>query len=120
MSDTDSDGIPLLIEYALGLLPGVRESLPSAMLTGSGGEARLQLFLTRDPERPDVTVEVEAAGSTAGLWEVIARSTAGQPFTGPGYFAGDDAGPGLKTVEVRDSGTLSGQARRFLRLRISQ
>ena len=43
----------------------------------------------------------------------------GAPFTGPGYVGGDDASPGVKTVEVRDLVNLSATTQRWLRVKVT-
>ena len=76
------------------------------------------MFVPRDPARNDITLEVQATGDLLGLWTTIATSTLGAPFTGPGYFAGDSATPGVKSVEVRDVMNLPDAPQRFLRVRV--
>jgi hypothetical protein len=49
----------------------------------------------------------------------VATSTLGGVTTGPGYVSGDDATPGLKTVEVRDIVNLADTTQRFLRVRVT-
>ncbi len=46
-------------------------------------------------------------------------ATLGAPFTGPGYVGGDDATPGVKTVEVRDLVNLSAATQRWLRVKVT-
>ena len=78
------------------------------------------MFFTRDPARNDVTLEVQSADSPAGPWTTVAASTLGGVTTGPGYVGGDDATPGLKTVEVRDTVNLSpATASRYLRVKVT-
>ena len=78
---------------------------------------RLRMFFTRDPARNDVTLEVQSADSP---WTTVAASTLGGVTTGPGYVGGDDATPGLKTVEVRDTVDLSSAtASRYLRVKVT-
>jgi hypothetical protein len=47
------------------------------------------MFLTRDPARNDVTVEVQAGPAPDGPWTTVATSALGAPFTGAGYVGGD-------------------------------
>ena len=82
--------------------------------------ARLRMFFTRDPARNGVTLEVQSADSPAGPWTTVAASTLGGVTTGPGYVGGDDASPGLKTVEVRDTVDISPTtASRYLRVKVT-
>ena len=80
---------------------------------------RLRMFVPRDPTRNDVTLEVQATGDLLAPWTTIATSALGAPFIGPGYFGGDAATPGVKSVEVRDTVNITGAAQRFLRFRIT-
>ena len=85
------------------MLSPTQPSLPPVATLFQYAEGdRLRMFLTRDPARHDVTLTVRAASSLDGPWTDVAVSGLGQPFTGPGYVAGDADTPGLKTVEVRD------------------
>jgi hypothetical protein len=50
----------------------------------------------------------------------VATNSSGAPFTGPGYVGGDSAGPGLKTVEVRDTVNFDSTPHRVMRVRVRQ
>ncbi len=120
LADPDADGLPLLMEYALGLLPTVNDtaSMPAAALYSyASDDVRLRLILTRDPARSDVTLTVQAASYPEGPWEPLATSVMGAPFSGAGYVSGDAATPGLKTIEIRDTVTSANAPRRFLRVK---
>ncbi len=101
-------------ETAAGCLP----PLAVTRFTYAEGE-RLRVFFQRDPTHNDVTLEVQAADSPAGPWATVAISTLGAPFNGPGYVSGDDATPGLKNVEVRDTVNVDAASSRFLRLKVT-
>ena len=116
--DPDGDGLPNLAEYALLLSPTVSSQPPIASVSTYTEGERLRMFVPRDPARNDVTLEVQAASDLTGLWTTIATNTLGAPFDGPGYFGGDNATPGVKSVEVRDTVNLSDAPQRFLRVRI--
>ena len=78
------------------------------------------MFFTRDPVRNDVTIEAQAADSPAGPWTTVAASTLGGVTIGVGYVGGDDASPGLKTVEVRDTMDISPTTTsRYLRVKVT-
>lgn len=120
-ADPDADGLTVLLEYALRLQPDQSDvaDLPAPVAkTYTDGE-RLSLILTRHPERNDITLLVQAANDLAGPWQIVASSLAGAPFSGPGYVGGDAAGPGPKTVEIRDVQPLTTVQRRFMRLKIN-
>ena len=68
-NDSDGDGIPLLMEYALGLNPGIRSTagLPVASVEG----ANLVLTYSRLASTTDIKVEVETSTSLQpGDWNV--------------------------------------------------
>jgi uncharacterized repeat protein (TIGR03803 family) len=116
MGDPDGDAIPNLIEYALLLPPALPNALPAVQ---PGHDGALSITIPRDPARSDITITVEAADSLTGPWESLASSILGAPFDGPGYVSGDDATPGPKQVQIRDT-AVPGSSRRFLRTRISR
>ena len=72
-----------------------------------------------DPAKSDITIQVEASGDLVN-WSTIASSVKGGVTNGPGYYAGDGPGLGIKQVEVRDVVNMSAASRRFLRIRVSQ
>lgn len=121
LGNADNDAYANLAEYGLVLSP-------AAFSTGPVGERpaypegdRLRIIFTRDPARNDVTIEAQAADDLAGPWATIASSVLGAATTGAGYYGGESAGPGLKTVEVRDVFNIGNPAHphRFLRLQVS-
>lgn len=120
LDDPDFDGIVTLAEYGLNTLPHVPGgSVVTAALFTYGEGERLRIFVPRNPDHNDVTVEVRAADDLAGPWTTIATSTLGAPFSGPGYVGGDSAAPGLKTVEIRDVVNVADEPRRFLHVRVT-
>ena len=48
-----------------------------------------------------------------------APSALAAPFTGPGYVGGDDATPGMTTVEVRETVNISSTTQRWLRVKVT-
>ena len=119
LGDTDRDGLSNLGEYGLlrsPLIPDDAATTAAPALYPEG--ARLRMFVPRDPARNDITLEVQATGNLLGAWTTIATSTLGAPFTGPGYFSGDAATPGVKSVEVRDTVNLTDTPQRYLRVRM--
>lgn len=119
LGDPDGDGVVTLSEYGIATPPQTPDAAPhpASRFAYPDGE-RLRLFLQRDPTHNDVTVVAESAGSVAGPWSPLATSTLGTPFTGPGYVSGDDATPGVRTVEIRDTVNIPDAAGRFMRVRV--
>jgi len=119
LDDPDHDGLFTLAEYGLLLPPEIPSQLPHASAFPYAEGRRLRMLVPRDPAHNDITVRIEATSDLAGLWTTLATSTLGAPFTGAGYVGGDDATPGLKTVEVRDILNLTDGGQRFLRVRVT-
>jgi hypothetical protein len=117
--DSDHDGLRTLAEYGLGLDPQIPNTPLGASAFDYAEGRRLRMFIGRDPAHNDVTVEVQAADSITGPWTTAAMSTLGAQFSGPGYVGGDDATPGMKTVEVRDTVNISDAAQRFMRVQVT-
>ncbi len=119
-ADPDGDGIPNLVEYALGLSPTAPDATGDALSphvdTLPGAGPRLRLQVRRDPGRHDVRLSVEASSNLVE-WVEIARSEAGGSFRGPGYVSGEVAGDAPRTVEIGDP---EPSERRFLRLRATR
>jgi len=103
----------------IGTLPHQPSLPPAVTLHPYADGERLRILLPRDPAHNDVTVKVRAAPSPEGPWTDLAVSTLGAPFAGPGYVGGDDAMPGLKTVEVRDVVNRADAPARFLKVEVS-
>jgi hypothetical protein len=81
----------------------------------------LTIIVPRDPARSDVTIIVEASSTLeAASWTALATSTLGGVFTGPGYYDGDSATPGLKQVTIRDTQPANTSAQRFVRVRVTR
>ncbi len=125
-ADPNHNGIPNLMEYALGGDPaGV--SSGSGVLPGAGVDAagnRLQLSFNRYPSRNDITLIVQAADSLAGPWTDLAQSANGAAFSviTPGASILESAMGSPRAVSVSDlyQTTDPAHPRRFMRLRVSQ
>ena len=118
--DPDHDGLATLAEYALLLDPATPDvaSLPVTRRSSAG---HLECTLLRDPARNDVTITVEAADDLSGPWSVLAASTGGTPFAGPGYVGGEDAPAGSRrAVLIRDALAAPSAPRRFIRTRFTR
>jgi uncharacterized repeat protein (TIGR03803 family) len=118
LGDPDGDGLPTLVEYALVLPPGESGSGPAPGFVNTPQGRQLALSVSRDPARTDVTIQVLASAGLSGPWVVVASSTNGAPFTGPGYVSGETGGGGVKTVQVRDSAALPTDAQRYMRVQV--
>ena len=122
LGDPDDDGYATLLEYGLALFPEVADppGLPQMNLFDYGaGDQRLRAILHRDPTHNDVTIEVQGSSNLVGGWQSLAASTNGLPFQGVGYVGGDGAGLGIKTVEIRDSASITNAPQRFIRVKVT-
>lgn len=103
-ADVDGDGLPNVLEYALGLDPLVADGVNAVAVSLDGAGGRLTLSFERHA-RIDLTYAVEASDDLAtGEWETIYTSTGVENIEG--------------TVTVVDPVPLAERARRFLRLRV--
>jgi hypothetical protein len=98
------DGLPNLVEYALGGIPTVANSAirPSVGTVTNGGANYLTLTFT--PQRADITYAIEVSGNLSGAWTSIPLAgliTMGQPYT------------------YTDTVAVAARAPRFIRLRVS-
>jgi uncharacterized repeat protein (TIGR03803 family) len=111
--DADADGVPNVVEYALGTPPDIPSPAPRPVVE----DGRLTIEVPRDPARNDVVHLVEVSSDLA-VWQPLAASVNGGAFTGTGYLSGETAGSGVKSVRVRDPRPVAGMPQRFLRLRV--
>lgn len=100
-ADPDSDGLPNLLEYALGLNPTVFTATSVVVDTATGA---LRLTAAKNPAATDVTCVVEVSGdlvswTTSGT-TVVTNTTA--------------------QLQVRDDTAVSGANRRFIRLKVAK
>lgn len=120
-ADPDGDGLPNLLEYAIGTLPKEPTAATArpdlAIAEGATpDERRLVLTFTRRKSASDIHYVVEAAADLGGPWAQI------DPFS-PEHVAtviDDSPAPGLETRSVVDVEPLGPTARRFMRLRVSR
>jgi hypothetical protein len=117
--DPEGDVLCTLNEYGIATLPHQPRLAPAVTLHPYAEGERLRILLPRNPAHYDVTVKIRAAPNPDGPWTDLAVSTLGAPFAGPGYVGGDDATPGLKTVEVRDLVNRADAPARFIRVEVS-
>ena len=119
-ADPERDGLGALAEYGLALLPENHDVQPGVSAFNYPEGRRIRLIVQRDPDHSDITIEILATDNlVAGPWTVIATSTLGSAFTGPGYYSGETATSGLKTVEIRDTVNMTSASKRFLKLRFT-
>ena len=124
--DSEKDGVANLLEYAFTRLPDrVDDSPVPATVEISGG--RLAITFTRDERATDLTYEIQAS-SNLTAWTTLAQSSAGQPFAGANgnapaiteTSASAIASVGvIRKVRVVDVATVAGNARRFLRVKVT-
>jgi cyclophilin family peptidyl-prolyl cis-trans isomerase len=106
LADPDGDGMPNLLEYAVGAVPVAPSGL--AIAVGRVDE-HLTLAYARVAD-PALIYTVETADSLAGPWTTLAAE--GNPSTGTANVAG--------TITITDPAPLSEHPRRFLRLRVAR
>ncbi|MBC8010799.1 MAG: hypothetical protein H7067_11970 [Burkholderiales bacterium] len=108
-ADPDRDGVPNLLEYTFDLDPLVPNpaGLPVASVVDVGGADYLAVAYTRSKFASDLTYAVESSGDL-NTW------TSATPVVVSVTDHGD-----TETVLVRDSVATGGDARRFLRVRMT-
>lgn len=116
-ADPNHNGIPNLIEYALGGHPANGSTGQSILPTGSRSGNQMRIHLTRRLDRNDVDLTVQASGDL-GTWTDLARSTAGQPFAliESGTVIEETGSGNTRAVTITDPLT---DTRRFLRLSVT-
>ncbi len=119
-ADIDRDGIPALIEFALGLDPSTPATIGIPTVTvAADGHLELHIAIpastlaTQLHGLPEITYTVEATGDFAA-WTTIATKTHTTPWTGTATVTIDPAVGGVVPVTVRDPALSTS---RYLRLR---
>lgn len=123
LGDADNDGLANLLEYIFDTSPVTPQgsAVPDAGLGSYVDGDFLTILVPRDPTRTDVTIIVEASSTLdAAPWTTLATSSLGGVFSGPGYYDGDSATPGLKQVTIRDTQPANASAQRFVRVRVTR
>ena len=119
--DANGNGVPNLLEYALGGDPADPTTPPLVhpWPEVNPQTSRLQLVFNRYLARTDLQLTVQAADSPGGPWTDIARSTGGNAFTALVTGTGiDETGTGdARQVTITDPA--SAAPRRFMRLNVS-
>jgi hypothetical protein len=113
-ADPDADGLPNLIEYAFGANPRAAspDALPVAGIStdGTDGSTHLTLTVRLDAAASDITPVVEVS-SDLQTWQ------SGDACT---EILSDTTAAGVRTLVVRDRAAVDGQAKAFMRLKISR
>jgi hypothetical protein len=117
-ADSDRDGRPNVLEYALATDPAAFDAggAPAIDVNSSG---YLQIQFPRDTTHTDLRYLVEATSDLATSWNIIASSTHGAPVIATGARSSIEVGSSdVKSVTVEDVAPISTFATRYLRLRI--
>ncbi len=112
-ADPDRDGVTNLLEYAFGFKPKTANSAAQPLVgtvTINGVDYLTLAYRRLVPTSPDLTYTPQATGDLAGVW-------AETPVLLSGPVANGD---GTETVTYRDATPLTGAAKRFLRLKVTQ
>ncbi len=94
LADSDKDGLPALLEYALDLDPTRTDSY-SLEISGSAGEREVHFLLAG--ERPDVIYALESSADLRD-WQEIAARPPGEPW--PAHVRLDDFPNGTRKISV--------------------
>lgn len=118
-ADGDRDGIPNLLEYALGGNPNAADR--SILPTGSVSANHLRLAFSCDAAKTDISYIVQASNDLVS-WSDIARSTGGGATSAINSSGAtiSDSGSGVRAVTVTDAAVVSSASKRFLRLKVSR
>lgn len=123
-ADPNKNGIPNLVEYALGGDPvgagAGTDILPDASINPTAH--CVEFSLTRYLDRTDITLTVQAADSLSGPWTNLARSVNGAPFTvlASGAVVSETGTGATRSVTVCDVYQVTDPAhpRRFMKLEV--
>jgi hypothetical protein len=107
--DPDFDGLPNLVEYALGSDPQTKTPSASPVVAPDGDY--LTLTYTKVKNSPDITCAAQVASSLAGAWDSSAASV-------DQLWQVIDNGS-TETITARDKAPLSASPTRFMRLKIT-
>ena len=120
MGDVDCDGIPNVLEYALGGNPKLPDATLIAAVSGLGGN-QFQISFPCDANCTDVTYTVQASATLdSSSWTDIARSIGGATTLPIGSLSSvSDPGAGRRSVTVTDSAQMSALSKKFLRVQVA-
>jgi hypothetical protein len=109
-SDSDNDGIPLLLEYALNLDPATASG--AGRPWGAISNNFLTLTYTKVKAATDISYAAEVAGSLTGTWSSSAAEVEQS-------WSITDHGD-TEAVTARDKTTVTSAPSRFMRLKVTQ
>lgn len=109
-SDSDNDGIPLLLEYALHLDPTTASvtGLPAGAISNNF----LTLTYTKVKAATDITYAAEVASAVTGMWNSSFSDV------DPSWLVTDHGA--IEAVTARDKTAVNEAPSRFMRLKVSQ
>ncbi len=117
-TDLDGDGIPNLVEYALGLQLNARDSWGSPILgsTTIGEEEFLTLTFARRIDASGIHLSVESTDSLSGPWTTI------DPLNPLNQLEAWPDLPeiGWQTLVIKDAVPINGSSHRFMRLNVTR
>jgi hypothetical protein len=121
-ADPDNDGLPNLLEYALGLDPmqpdGRAQLTPSVVRNGDADYFGCEFL--RNANATDVTIRVESSDDlTTGDWLQVVTYTSGSGWSGPGSVLDAPANAGRTKVTVIPAKPIKSGQNGFLRLAVS-
>jgi len=126
-ADGDSDGLPTLLEYALGGNPKSRDTDLAPVLgigspAGNADGLRLTLTFNRLINRADIDYRVQAADSLDGDWIAIGEILGGGDPVGlnGGAVSSETANGATQKVTFADSVRVEEAVKRFIRLQITR
>ncbi|HMP84277.1 MAG TPA: hypothetical protein PKA41_16385, partial [Verrucomicrobiota bacterium] len=109
-SDDDHDGVPLLLEYALNLDPGIAST--NGLPTGAISNNFLTLTYNKMKAATDLTYAAEVSGALTGAWSSASEDV-------DQIWSVTDLG-NIEAVTARDKTAVSNAETRFMRLQVTQ
>jgi hypothetical protein len=122
-ADLDGDGLPNLLEYALGLDPTLADAGPqfAPVLVHTNNADWFGGSFLRNTNATDLAFRVQASASLpAPAWSDIAAWTNGPGWTGPGLAWETSAASNRAAVTVLDAQPFLTGTNRFLRLSVTR
>jgi hypothetical protein len=120
-ADPDNDGIPNLLEYALGLDPAVPDSNTqlTPVMIQTNGVAWFGCSFLRNTNASDLELSVQVANDVgSGGWTSLATRTNAVGWFGPGAAGEVPDSANCVRVTVMESQPVDPAANRFIRLRV--